>query len=701
MNKVVPIVWLFDDSPFAVVAKEVVKKLSVGKDWDRAVHIGKANAAEAELDRVNSEDSTDRLSGLSLLDEERKWLIWVLEYTEPNKKMFDDQRVKWDATHDAKVRHLVFWSVAADWTPLSCSESGQDRKAVKGARRAIEFQTHLLQETDITDNCLTFFLSEHASMRRSAAQLGQAVAFFVMSGWFRFWSNYTGDIRQALWLLKKANYYTLGIASNKPDLEHLAKCWAIALDQAVVQQWLDSSPKVPADNFTTPEELVRNLLPKSSYYVVGGSNGSDQSVCLQFKGKQITSAANSTGVWEVGYHSDVVDPELPIESSRSEWPEQRGRFQEFEAFLGLVETNVRRKIAAGLVQEEIQFRELTANYLESKAGASGMFAAFQARLQGIVEYLDNWRTAMIVDPRSRQPLDENLDQTDRAVLNLPSITGLVLRVCLIGAGLFGPLMASFFWGGNRKLFGDELVRTWGLGVCGLFVLIILGALVGYHFARRRVLACLSLTKGDLRQFHLFEIARAAADGLRETGNRLNEVFQKKQENWRSLEQYFRKRDGIAVESGANNNPLFPASKLEALFKAKLESMVHAVHLATIAQMISGDKAVIAPKEWEQTLSKHALHVARETLAGLKYQAFVEAAALPTKEMTAVVALLVATARRPALPDVAVFRDSPLLLFASREWEKAKGDHTKTEILVDWENSGLLLISPIPVVTSTT
>jgi len=681
---VVPMIFLTDGSEPARVARDFVWrpraeanhrtpeeacfKLSIG---------AKATVADAKAaleQRLDHGFAARARPEFRVHDLDPTWMVWLMEENKRNEEIFLESHRNLVRLPQAGLRHLVFWFVGKQWQPLRPSCGTDDRVT-------------------------RFFLGEGTGAP-PPVELGFAAAAYAFSSWRRYWESGINPANFRKHLLldelpEQAGGYTLGVATESPDLEHLARSWHTEVARKLQEAWLKPAANPGAIKHPHPVQVVFGALPSAEYHLTdcakaSPSKRSGSTAGLMFPGTEQPH-------WELGFAKSNLSTRLPARTYRHSWPQDRIRFVELDSYLSLLAANAEMRLRHDVAREAAGLWEKLQKHLRSDHGESpgGFIARALARHSEAKLVLEPWRAVRAPDSKSSPKLNQQLKALDRAVEPLPSRWGLGLRLAVIALGTVLPLWLADGPGtpqASVKPWLPELRWAFGAG------LLILGAAAtaDYMLMARPVRRGIERLRTSVFRAHLLRVAHTAASLIREAGEHFDRGLSQAERPWEQLKAHLKNHSDRPVPALPKlPQPIYHADKLRPLLEQVLEMLVRRVHEKLVAALLDpkGGPAPFDGSHFDRALDQHVRQVLEEWLASVSYADFAKLAVKP-EEQRGIINCLRPLLQRPAVSGVSGPTTAPKFrLFAPGGWSTAVSSGV-CESEPNWNGSKLLLVAPI-------
>lgn len=718
---VVPIVWLFDGSPFAMAARKSIEQFQ-SQDWYRGCVFGTTERAEIAIAERFSRAFYDNLSPLLPFEEELTWVVWLVQQDPAAQSHLRSIRSQFAQMNDRKLRHLVFWLVKS-------SAGGKitvERDIPHGKRQKRENPTARTEPPN--EELLEFFMSEDGAIQRDSAELGATVGAYALSSWRRYWQEYQPEnLRTALGLDHlDATFpaYTLGVAYNKPDLRYHGAVWAAQIEHYLRQEWTAQHvatvaiAELSSFQLNSPDRVLRSALPESAYYFAISSErdneeGSENNHALSnsLTAIQITfpNSNQKTDTWVFGAAPNSHSSRVPHDTRRRDWPQDRGKFAEYAAFLKLLSANARQAMAHAIREEKARMEMKIVDFIEGRGKIAsdstpedcpaGHIKRSQLKLARVEAALKPWTQAKWYDTATTAAsLKVQLDHIDQAVQEVPARKGLLFRLLLIASGVFCPIFGADL-SSVTFLITDVIVLQ---SIMGATVCILLFALIAtweFRTKRERLKSLLGEARDDIERQHLREVVKSAVTLIRETGGQLHQLKVSAESPWNDLRQHLlvtgETHQHSCLSEPKNKNKTFPSESLKPLLAKHREMMLRKLHRGIKEELRAFGSRITCPtpQQFDQMIPRLAKNIADDTLENFSYGEFMRSAIPQEEAQRRLLVLLATTAVKPALLNVhsaiPAFR-----LFAPDGWRV--NPEGRYEIEKDWLGDALVLVLPIGI-----
>lgn len=495
-------------------------------------------------------------------------------------------------------------------------------------------------------------------------------------------------------LPEQAGGYTLGVATESPDLEHLARSWHPEVARKLQEAWLKPAANPGAIKHPHPVQVVRSALPSAEYHLTDCAKASPSKRSGSTAGLMFPETEQPD--WELGFAKSNLSTRLPARTYRHSWPQDRIRFVELDSYLSLLAANAEMRLRHDVAREAAGLWEKLQKHLRTDHAESpgGFIARALARHDEAKRVLEPWRAARATDSKSSPKLNQQLEALDRAVERLPSRWGLGLRLAVIALGAGLPL-----WRAGGPGTNPAPIEPWLPALCWAFSagLLVLGAVAtaDYMLKARPVRRGIERLRASVFRAHLLRVAHTAASLIREAGERFDRQLSLAERPWEQLKAHLKDhcaRPVSALPKAAQST--YHADKLWPLLDQIREKLVCRVHEKLVSALLDpkGGPALFDGSHFDRALDQYVGQVLEEWLASVSYADFAKLAVKPG-DVRGIIDCLRPLLQRPAVGGVSGPTTPPKFrLFAPGDWSTVSSGVCETE--PNWNGPKLLLVAPI-------
>lgn len=663
-QRVVPAVFLFDESLFAASAEENLRRVR-HPDFEKVVLCGPASKGPQVAGQFFTSGFHQSISPLTVMDNVPGWCVWFLDSEKTQLDAFSSQLRALDGERPGRFHHLLF---------LKTDKPDQVKTWVTGASERLH---------------LPFLLCPHGAMDRSDEELARAAVACVYAGWKKYWEVGDANLAAALSLPYDSRVLTLGMSASELDVVYHAHRWSEKVLEALRVQMLSKTHKPERPGFKGIKELFGFLLP--DWYIATPEVGSPRSVAVKMGDDSTT------------LHYRDRKPRQPNVnlSHRRHFQQLLVRLKDKFCFLAFIAlANARRFVRkkAGGLNEEIwpPIREI----LQLPEKADSLMNVLAGRVKHCADYADEMRETQVAGEPPAGSFQQDYKTAWARISAIPNLLGAFLRLALITIGLSGLILAPFWWGGVRHPLADDLLHNVAIGSAVLLAVCFIGVFIHYYYAWRVADHHFDLTETNIELRHLREICGLAIEEIQKEGNSLKKRMDDLREDLDSLADGIKKASvKPAIVKRSPTGAWLSDNCVDVLMQPRTPELAHKVYERVAEELTTTkNKAGLVdftPAVWRALMAKHAVLVCAEALGLLTFDQCVAAMGPSPNQKETLIHNLAHESSQPAWPAQSD-AGAPIFCFADpTQWREHCGRHD-TLTLYQLNLKDMLIVSIIPL-----
>lgn len=629
LRKVVPLIAVFDDSPFGEQARDELK-LIAPNHYGKVHLVGAFGEMPSLLAGVLAAGFSASILPLSLFPNEPIWCCWFEDYSRSRLSTWKAQREQLDHAYPGRVRWLLF----------------------------LKTEKEDVETTDFPsdERCTIFLAGEKGAVNRDACLLAQGAVCLLLAGWERFCDAGDLDFHKAMLLENGTCSFVLGVGSSGIDLAYHTTRWSRIVADEVAARWRRAAPAPPLKR-QLASAVTRQLIPPRGYRlrVAEGNGPSNPGFVLAGQEHELS--------WGDG-------PELQPLKGRSTKDSLRhflSAIHDTRSFLRAVvlantEQFVRRRsqVALDRLRAEIDAE------LRAPESPDGMFSQLYARIDGLRQQGTELAQARR-NGFSAGDFEAIAREAQRRVDVLPNLPAAFLRFGVIVIGLTWLFAAPLQWGASPDV-GADPYRNVLIGSLALLGALAVAIPAAYTWRMHRALRALDAARTVMIETHLLQVCDFIVEALRGLGSSISRVIENREAEIRTMADHFASRAPSIPSDGLTNRcPLFPDACVDAVLEPQSSQLAVDTHRAT-ASSLTGGVDQWNPELWRRELLVNAEPRLQGLLARTSFSDFLATAAdQVTTSAATVLATTIADARQPALPMEQSALQPPVLCIAPPNW----------------------------------
>jgi hypothetical protein len=438
------------------------------------------------------------------------------------------------------------------------------------------------------------------------------VCAYVRSAWEAYCEAPQRDPRSSL-QVPAGKCAWLGIGMDRPDFDYHRGRLAEILAEKVRIAWLAETSPPQKPGFSSARELCQSFLPEEYFHT------SDAADLPHLHIGDDTVALRPT---------DTIRPRRIVRTTtKREWPKQRAELLEYEHILRLSMLPAIEQFA--LAKSSPLAQSEYAKWLESirqPEKPTGLFAYLREHLSSAAKITAAWKRSVSRPHPDARPLKENLTKVDDALLSLPSLGGLFLRVALIVVGLGWLTLGPVIWSGVVGVFTHPLLRWVAVISFATTIALCAGAAWNYYYARLRLKRKLELSYTDLERTILWDIGMRLVKAISELELKATGMIDRARAHLTEMTKLLERP--FAAESAATNGAShFGDAATVAVLKRDVAGLGDELH-RKVATPIWAKGIFISPEsQWAKDLRARASEIASEALLEPSYGDWLRAASV--------------------------------------------------------------------------
>ena len=648
--RVVPLICLFDDSPFSEATKlklDWIKEEALAK----AIVSGSSTQASQTVDTISMADFPQRILPL-MLRQLPAWCVWFWDARNHDAPEIVTSVQNFPTRANRSLQHLIFLLVSAvsDHKPL---RKALQALAVGGSR--------------------VFLLREDASLGKDAVFWAMGTAAYVYGGWKRFCETTNSQFQFGPLQVQGGLCVELNFAQCRPDLEYHSRRWAQILAGEMRQKWLAESvnaeplrPK-PLKEIQKPGEaldpvgVLRFLLPERR-----GDKGYS-ALDLEEKGD-----GHPLRLSAENFRVHYQEPPHPVDVAKVNPRRSLARFlsqvKDSHYFLKLVTLRHTTKWISGKITElsNLLLPQMRLHTMLPNSPDSLLHVCSQ-KLSHCEQYARDLEGVRTEAP-GLPSFEDGASSSVRRISAIPSGSGMALRLAIIGVGCGWLILSPMVWGSILNPFNNPILWKISFAMVTFLILLTGATLAWYFYVRLRALRSIEILKVNSLKLHLADVVGALVHAIKSTGKTLLEKIMIWRESFDELKRHIEIWQPSPASSAINLEPLFSEKSSHELLTAdRRKLMLEKIHERFCVAISLGDWPRFDAKLWKSTLLECAMTASREALASLSVLDWIVAEKPADHQKKArLESLFVAVKQGNHNP--------PTLCFLPDEWDRHCGSH---------------------------